>query len=116
MKEYDQPMPTADQLLPDLRAHFLKVWPSNFDATAKGDKPWEYRIDDRDFCQGDRVYLAEFDPAAQRLTGRWLRATIGHMLRGRFGIRQGHVVFTLVFEGAQVPLIFRDRNKAGRFA
>jgi hypothetical protein len=51
--------------------HELKCWPVFFDAIAAGRKRHDLRrISDRDFRVGDRMRLREFDPKAERYTGR----------------------------------------------
>jgi hypothetical protein len=42
--------------------HELKCWPGNFEATVRGDKHHEIRVNDRDFQVGDLVILREFIP------------------------------------------------------
>lgn len=42
--------------------HDLKISPKYFEAKLKGIKPWEYRINDRDFTVGDFIRLREWDP------------------------------------------------------
>ena len=39
------------------KEHYLKVWPQFFDAIAEGRKPFEYRLNDRDFNTGDVLIL-----------------------------------------------------------
>jgi len=51
--------------------HELKCWPQFFRAIAAGRKRHDLRrACDRDFQVGDRLRLREFEPEAQRYTGR----------------------------------------------
>ena len=50
--------------------HELKIWPEYFEAKIKGVKPWEYRLNDRNFQVGDRLDLKEYDPIKNEYTGR----------------------------------------------
>lgn len=73
--------------------HHLKCWPAFFDATARGDKPFDVRRDDRAYQAGDTVYLQRFDPETGLHTGDILDLTISFVLRGgQFGIEPGFVV------------------------
>jgi hypothetical protein len=49
--------------------HELKCWPGNFEATVRGDKHHEIRVNDRDFQVGDLVILREFTRLRSRHTG-----------------------------------------------
>src|SRR5690348_13292378 len=43
------------------KTHVLKVWPDFYAAIASGRKTFEIRKDDRDFAEGDRLLLREWD-------------------------------------------------------
>ncbi|MNS79687.1 hypothetical protein D3C72_1133480 [compost metagenome] len=97
----DQPTaPAAMRELAQERArakvHRLKTWPAYFEAVVDGRKPFELRRDDRDFQVGDVLHLYEFDPEANRHTGRKHRAAVGYLIRGpQFGIEAGWVALGL---------------------
>ena len=55
-----------------MATHDLKTWPKYFTAVLAGDKPFEIRRNDRDFCSGDLVRLREWDPVTEKYTGRVL--------------------------------------------
>jgi hypothetical protein len=53
--------------------HELKCWPEFFSEISAGRKRHDLRrCDDRHFHVGDRLRLREFDPKAERYTGRCL--------------------------------------------
>jgi hypothetical protein len=81
------------------KKHKLKCWRDPFKATLSGSKPWEFRKNDRDFRPGDVLVLEEYDPDADRYTGRSIMRSVSYMLKGPlFGIPAGYCVMTLVQE------------------
>ncbi len=75
--------------------HELKIWPEYFKATAAGKKPWEYRLNDRDYKQGDILRLREYDPKTNNYTGAVLEVSVLYLLHGPVsGIPEGYVVMT----------------------
>ena len=102
---FGEPEKTAEQLAQEAVAttvdcHELKVWPEQFRALLRGDKRFEYRIDDRDFKVGDSLVLRQWDPQTERYTAErcnTLQATISYIARGpAFGIPEGFVVLSIV--------------------
>jgi hypothetical protein len=83
--------------------HDLKTWPVPFQASWVGDKPWEFRRNDRDFQERDEVTLKEWDPAQQggEYTGREIEGFIRFIIRGPspFGIPDGFCIFTVEVTG-----------------
>lgn len=59
-----------------LEHHTLKTWPQFFNALWDDRKRFEIRRDDRKFTKGDILYLHEFDPGAERYTGRLIVAEV----------------------------------------
>lgn len=79
------------------RTHELKTWPEPFAAAARGEKPWEYRLNDRNYRVGDTVVRREYDPKILSYTGRVLPAErIVYILAHGFGLPHDHVVLSLV--------------------
>lgn len=78
--------------------HELKTWPEPFEAVWSGDKLFEWRKADRNFVEGDRVRLREWDPKTSDYTGRELTADVGFVLRGPspFGVPEGFCIFSLL--------------------
>jgi hypothetical protein len=56
------PSPEREALEPTGKVHHLKTWPPYFDEVSIGLKPFEWRIDDRDFKIGDTLILQEYIP------------------------------------------------------
>jgi len=100
-----------------MKNHELKIWPEYYREVARGSKTFEYRINDRDFKEGDTVELREWNPkpsiTAQfnpltgvtfpinevGYTGRSLKFRIGYVLHLNAGItedRDNDVVFSLL--------------------
>lgn len=71
--------------------HELKTWPEFFGAVVEGRKPFEYRLNDRDYREGDVLWLREYVPPTLNeqefdatipgyYTGRETRLRVGYML------------------------------------
>jgi len=76
--------------------HALKTWPTQFQAVVDGVKRFEFRRDDRGFAVGDFLWLREFDPKAERYTGRAADAVIRWIVRGgSFGVPDGFVCMSI---------------------
>lgn len=76
------------------KVHELKVWPEYFTALTRGDKTFELRKDDRDFCINDILILKEWDPQTPEYTGRQGRYIITYIVRNveNFGLMPGYAV------------------------
>lgn len=72
--------------------HELKCWPKFFDASWAGHKPFEIRIDDRDYRIGDSVILREYDPESKKYSGREIDGTIRYV--STVFCKPGYVAFT----------------------
>lgn len=49
--------------------HYLKIHPEPFALVKSGAKPYEVRVDDRNFAVGDTLILEEFDPQSASYSG-----------------------------------------------
>ena len=79
--------------------HELKCWPDAFAALFAGRKQFEYRRDDRGFRVGDWLRLREWDPAAERYTGRHVERYVSYILRGPdHGVPPGYCVMSVAAE------------------
>jgi len=94
--------------------HLLKTHPEPFGAAWDGLKPWEFRLNDRDFQVGHEVVLEEWDPepslhakwldelgpillagsTPKGYTGRLITGRITYILREGYGIPEGYCIFT----------------------
>lgn len=74
--------------------HELKTYPQYFQQTLEGNKPFEIRLNDRNFQVGDIVILKEWDNI--KYSGREIRGTIKYILDDKFiGLSKGYVAFSL---------------------
>lgn len=91
--------------------HVLKTWPEPFSAIGNGWKTFEWRTTERNYQEGDRVLLREWDPATEKYTGRELGAEVGFVLRApAFGVPEGYVVFSLIDVEDVGPFTFYGRE------
>lgn len=63
-----------------MKTHSLKTWPEFFQATKRGEKLFEVRINDRNYEVGDRIILHEYDPKTDTVTGEQLNCRITYIL------------------------------------
>ena len=75
--------------------HDLKCWPSFFWAMVDGHKPFEFRKDDRGFRDGDELVLCEYEPSANAMSGRQIRATVDRVFREVPGLPSGYCLMSL---------------------
>lgn len=86
------------------QTHNLKTDPKVFEQSLLGNKPWEIRFNDRDFQDGDIVYLEETSYSGQEMkeegkpleyTGRYIKGVIDYVLHGpSYGLEDGWCIFT----------------------
>lgn len=86
--------------------HRLKTHPAPFDAIMRGDKTFEYRKNDRDFREGDKLVLCRFDPEQPK--SPWdeplVVADVGFVLYGPdFGVPDGYCVLSLLNARTGLP-------------
>ncbi len=77
--------------------HALKTWPEFFKRVENGQKPFELRKNDRDYKEGDKVLLQEFDHNTGKYTGKELERRITYVLFNaeKFGLKKGYVILGL---------------------
>lgn len=79
-----------------MKEHELKIWPNYYEPVRDHRKPFEVRLNDRDFQTGDKLVLREWDPNTTEYSGRRLFRTIGYIMHGpAFGIEPGHCVMAI---------------------
>jgi hypothetical protein len=77
-----------------MAAHFLKTVQPYFDEVWEGRKKFEVRNNDRDFKEGDYVYLQEFNPENNLYSGKEVRAIITYVLKEFHALSNGYVAFS----------------------
>jgi hypothetical protein len=84
--------------------HTLKTDPAVYDRSAMGRKPWEIRLNDRDYQVGDTVTLQETKHSGAEMqqgaplefTGNEITGQITYVLRGpKYGLADGWCVFSV---------------------
>jgi hypothetical protein len=72
--------------------HTLKCWPEYFAKVVAGRKRFEIRRNDRNYTEGDRIVLREWD-STDGYSGRTAEFVIGYVTA--FEQQDGFVVFSL---------------------
>lgn len=76
--------------------HTLKTWPEYFEAMWRGDKTFEYRRNDRNFREGDKLILLEYDPKTETFSGRRIECSVGYILYGgNFGLNESMCIMSI---------------------
>lgn len=77
--------------------HALKTWPEFFSRVENGQKNFELRKNDRNYKEGDRVLLQEYDYQSKKYTGKELEKIISYVLFNaeKFGLKKGYVILGL---------------------
>lgn len=86
------------RIKPTNMTHFVKCDKEVFEATRQGLKPYEIRLNDRDYQIGDKLMLQEWDNVTGKYTGvNHETGTITSILKGgQYGIAEGYVVLSWV--------------------
>ena len=76
-----------------MQTHDIKILPCYFEDVAQLNKPFEVRIDDRNYSVGDIVNFHEFD--GHLYTGRQTSIQISYVLRNieKYGLHEGYCIF-----------------------
>ena len=83
-----------------MKRHILKTDSPVFQASWDEIKPYEIRLDDRDFHVGDELLLVETVHSGEEMkagapleyTGRFILSDIMHKLKGQYGLNDGWCV------------------------
>jgi hypothetical protein len=62
-----------------MKTHYLKIWPQFYEPAVSGKKRFEVRINNRDYKEGDRLVLQEWDPQKMDYTGREVWARVDYV-------------------------------------
>lgn len=76
-----------------MTTHKLKTLPKYFQNTIEGKKPFEVRLNDRDYKVGDTVVLEEWENG--KYSGREIGGKIDYILNDFIGLKDGYIAFTL---------------------
>jgi len=76
------------------RKHELKCWSEFFHPVASGIKPFEVRLNDRDFQPGDTLRLMEYVPE-HGYTGDECTVDVVSVWANLPGVQPGHVVMLI---------------------
>lgn len=75
--------------------HHLKTWTEPFRATKSGLKPYELRLNDRDYKVGDTLILEEYYPHDGSYTGDHLEKIVTYILGEPF-VQKGYVIMSVI--------------------
>lgn len=81
-----------------MKTHELKTVQPYFERCWLQSKTFEVRKNDRDFQNGDTVYLKEYDPETDTYSGREIRCKIIYVLHDFHALEKGYVVFSFYIE------------------
>lgn len=75
--------------------HKIKTHKPFYQSIVEGKKPFEFRLNDRDYKVGDVLYHIEYDPEKQEETGREIWCDVVYIIYGgQFGIPEGYCIMT----------------------
>jgi len=90
-----------------MNLHKLKTWTKYFQQIKNGNKLFEVRKNDRNYCVGDALLLAEYDPNDGVYMDNEIMVLVTSILEGgQFGIEKEYCVM-----GIKVLLEFSGRSR-----
>lgn len=78
-----------------MTTHELKTWPEYYDPILRGEKTFEYRLNDRDFHVGDTLQLNRWDPQRGVYTGESLLCTVSFIYPVKDVNKQDRVIMAI---------------------
>ena len=84
------------------KVHELKTWSKYFKAVIEGRKTFDFRVNDKDFKEGDTLILKEWDPDIKGYTGAEATFEVGFILQGEFGLSPDQCIMSLLPKGIMV--------------
>lgn len=85
-----------------MKVHHLKCWPEYFQAVKSGLKPFEIRLNDRDYQVGDKLFIKEYLPNAELFSGEEMTRTITYITD--WEQQDGYVVLGIPDQGEATRL------------
>jgi hypothetical protein len=76
--------------------HELKTIQPWFDEVWDGEKTFEIRVNDRGYKTLDTLLLREYDPETMTYGSRYIRAIVGTIIQGQFGLPKDICVMSLL--------------------
>lgn len=76
-----------------IQEHFLKTINPYFTEVWEGRKPFEVRVNDRNFTAGDEVTLKEYSAIGKTYTGRKIHGSITYVLQDEQFCKKGFCIF-----------------------
>ncbi len=79
--------------------HELKTWPEYFEPVFTGKKTFEVRKNDRNFKEGDSLFLREWNPTTEQYTGRGFMCKVGYVfieVGGVCGLDEDYCILSLI--------------------
>jgi len=93
-QEYSRPLKFNSDNKQNPMTHYIKCIQPYFDLCWGGLKPFEVRENDRNYNEGDEIYLELYDPIKKEYGDRIVRGTILYVLKDYPTIKDGNVVFS----------------------
>lgn len=78
------------------KIHEIKIEPQYFKKAAADLKPWELRINDRDYKVGDILFLCEWDPEKKEFTGKSLKRKVVEVFKNLPYLPEDVVIMTVL--------------------
>lgn len=75
--------------------HELKCWPEYFDLCLSAVKTFEIRLNDRNYKQGDIIFMREWNPDTSQYTGRCAYFGIGYVLEDYPALKENYIVMAI---------------------
>ena len=76
-----------------IKLHELKIMPEYFEATARGEKNFEVRFNDRNFAKGDILLLRKHD--GNYYTGHQITTEVTYLLDNPAYCKEGYVIMAI---------------------
>jgi len=78
-----------------MKIHELRTWSEYYWKIVKGEKKWEYRINDRNFKPGDILFLREYSPETGNYTGEGIIVMIERIWNGLPGMPADYCILDI---------------------